>query len=791
MADLTGQTVGKYRITAYLGRGGMAEVYKAYQPGLDRYVALKVMRSHLADDQDFIHRFEREAAATARLRHPHIVQVYDFDVQGDRHYMVTELVEGPTLKAELAARRLAGRPFSLAETTRIFTALASAIDYAHTRGMIHRDLKPSNVMFTVEGQAVLTDFGIARMLGDSHITVTGAVIGTPAYMSPEQGQGACCDERSDIYSLGVILYEMVTGRVPFEGDTPFATIMKHVTEPLPPPTSIKPDLPRAVERVLVKALSKNPDARYQRAGEMAQTLRQAAGVTPDQTLAALPVMPIAPTRPSPETRPKPGLERAPAPSPTDIVAAPGTTEAISAAAQVATATARPAATGLSIAGLPVLPMALGAGVILLACLIALALLGRRALEQVGAQEMAVRATQTALAAIVLTQPTDTPTPAPIIVPTNTRTPPTPAPTQPSATSTPLPATHTPAPPAPPARGPGRASPTPTPLPTTPMPALVATPTPSPTSSPSPTPLPAAPTATSAPRGPALTGKLAFSLPQGTSYKVYVVEVGPNPPADLYASVGNARQPDLSHDGEWLLVNGTGGGLDAIARLTSAGYQASAITCPATTAESHRPVWSPDDRRMAFDGLLVDPGRPQIYIQRADEVDCELVDNRLQIGGGYVTDPNGLYPVWGPDDRIYFRSCATWDPVATSTCGLWSAQTDGGGVSQWTDNPNHLPTDVNRERLLFMSSQEGNWEVYAVGLRGGAPQNLTNNPNVDVWGTLSPDGRAIAFLSNRSGRWAIWLANADGSQPREWLPINPDWGEVDPERIAQERMSWSE
>jgi tricorn protease-like protein len=146
--------------------------------------------------------------------------------------------------------------------------------------------------------------------------------------------------------------------------------------------------------------------------------------------------------------------------------------------------------------------------------------------------------------------------------------------------------------------------------------------------------------------------------------------------------------------------------------------------------------------------------------------------------------------WGPDDRIYFRSCATWDPQGASNCGIWSAQKDGGGVHQLTDNPNHLPTDVNRERLLFMFNNGGNWDVYSASLKGGAPQNLTNHPDVDVWGTLSPDGRSTAFLSNRGGRWAIWLANGDGSNPREWLPINPDWGEVDPDRIGQERMSWS-
>lgn len=291
MAGLVGRTVGKYRIVARLGRGGMAEVYKAYQPGLDRYVGIKVLHTHLVDDTDFIRRFEREARAVGRLRHPHIVQTLDFDHEGDLFFMAMEFIDGPTLKYELKARRAENKPFTLKEIARIFTALCSAIDYAHSHGMVHRDLKPANIMINQEGQVVLADFGVAQIIGATQYTQTGALSGTPAYMSPEQGQGEPGDERSDIYSLGIMLYELVTDVVPYDADTPFAVIMKHISEPLPLPTELKPDVPESVERVILKAMSKNPEDRYQTAGEMARTLREAVDLSPDEE--SLPLVTVA------------------------------------------------------------------------------------------------------------------------------------------------------------------------------------------------------------------------------------------------------------------------------------------------------------------------------------------------------------------------------------------------------------------------------------------------------------------------------------------------------------------
>ncbi|MBN1249959.1 MAG: serine/threonine protein kinase [Anaerolineae bacterium] len=274
-ASLEGTTLGRYRVLEPLGRGGMARVYRAYHPHLDRYVALKLLRSDLVEDKEFLARFHREARAVAALRHPHIVQVFDFDTQDDAVYMVMEYLEGDTLKARLDHYRVHGERMPLGEVGRVMLDALDGLDYAHGEGMIHRDLKPANVLLTKRGQAVLGDFGIAHMVSGTQYTATGALMGTPEYMAPEQGLQGCCDARSDIYAMGVILYEMLTQRVPFEAETPLATLMKHVHEPLPLPRSVNPQIPVALERVVLKALAKDPDHRYATAAEMATALRAA------------------------------------------------------------------------------------------------------------------------------------------------------------------------------------------------------------------------------------------------------------------------------------------------------------------------------------------------------------------------------------------------------------------------------------------------------------------------------------------------------------------------------------
>ncbi|MCB9079313.1 MAG: SUMF1/EgtB/PvdO family nonheme iron enzyme, partial [Anaerolineaceae bacterium] len=272
--DWIGQTIGnRYKIESFIGQGGMSSVYKALDPNLSRTVAIKVIHPHLSNDPQFLRRFEHEAAAVARLRHPNIIQVYDFNHENNVYYMVMEYVPGQDLKEQLKSLSAKNQRLPLTETVRIMAAVCEAVAYAHDQSMIHRDLKPANIMINPQGQPILTDFGVAKMLDGLDHTVTGAIIGTAKYLSPEQAKGERPDERSDVYSLGVMLYEMVAGRPPFDADTTVAVLMKHVNEPVPDIRHIQSDIPEALVRIVEKALDKDKNKRYQSAIQLAVALK--------------------------------------------------------------------------------------------------------------------------------------------------------------------------------------------------------------------------------------------------------------------------------------------------------------------------------------------------------------------------------------------------------------------------------------------------------------------------------------------------------------------------------------
>jgi serine/threonine protein kinase len=295
---------GRYEIGELLGQGGMSSVYKANDPNLRRSVAIKLIHPHLSNNPEFVRRFEEEAASVARLRHPNIIQVYDFNTDSGVYYMVMEYLAGETLGARLKRLNATGRSLLLKDSLKYTADICKAAGYAHQRGMIHRDIKPANVMLDVHGNAILMDFGIARILGGQQHTATGAVLGTALYMAPEQIQGLHPDARADIYSIGVLLYESLSGHPPFEADSAMTLMMMHLNDPVPDLEQFRPGIPAQVKHIVNRALEKDRAQRFQSGEEMEAALQEAlimdAGrLAADQSFAAAPLPPKPPQRDKP------------------------------------------------------------------------------------------------------------------------------------------------------------------------------------------------------------------------------------------------------------------------------------------------------------------------------------------------------------------------------------------------------------------------------------------------------------------------------------------------------------
>ncbi|MCC6179287.1 MAG: serine/threonine protein kinase [Chloroflexi bacterium] len=288
----SGDRIGRYRIVEELGRGGMATVYKALQTGLDRYVALKVLPAQAAVDREFQERFQREAMMIASLRHPNILTIFDYGTDDGHTYLVSELVAGGTLSDRL------GRPLAVPEVVSVLEPIASALDYAHQRGIIHRDVKPSNILLAEDGRPVLADFGIARMMDSSSgLTMVGKVVGTPAYMAPEQARGAATDAAVDRYALGIVAYEMLTGRVPFVAETTHAVLFAQVSQPPPPPSARNPRVGAVTEAALLRMLAKSPSDRFPTAVAFVEALQRPSST--DDAGRATTALPAATGTPTP------------------------------------------------------------------------------------------------------------------------------------------------------------------------------------------------------------------------------------------------------------------------------------------------------------------------------------------------------------------------------------------------------------------------------------------------------------------------------------------------------------
>ena len=273
MDDMIGKQLGSYQIVDELGRGGMAVVYRAFQPSLNRHVAIKVLPPHLGFDQEFVERFQREALASAKLRHPNIVVIHDVGHQQGIYFIVMELLEGHTLKQIIEQEGA----LSVERANRIVEQLAAALDYAHQQGLVHRDVKPANIFIGKDDHVTLTDFGIAKAASEAQqLTRTGMLMGTPEYMSPEQAEGEGVDYRTDLYALGIVLYQLLVGQVPFRGTTPHAILHAVIYEAPAPLRQLRQDLSPAIEAVVLQAIDKRPERRYQSGAELAEALADAS-----------------------------------------------------------------------------------------------------------------------------------------------------------------------------------------------------------------------------------------------------------------------------------------------------------------------------------------------------------------------------------------------------------------------------------------------------------------------------------------------------------------------------------
>ena len=290
--ELTGKVLGQFEILEEIGRGGMASVYRAKQQSMGRIVAVKVLPRNLMHDPTFYERFEREVEVISRLEHPHILPIYDYGQTDGMPYIAMRYLGGGSLE-----ERLERGVLSPEELDKPVRQIAQALDHAHRQGIIHRDLKPGNIMLDEEGNAYLSDFGIARVLGSN---LTGSmIVGTPAYMSPEQANGLPVDGRTDIYSLGVMLFHLLTGQRPFQAETPMAVLLKHINEPMPSLADFRPGLPQTLNAVIAKSTAKDPGDRYSSAAEMAEAYSVAVrGHAPEAEKATAPQMKAAPVIPT-------------------------------------------------------------------------------------------------------------------------------------------------------------------------------------------------------------------------------------------------------------------------------------------------------------------------------------------------------------------------------------------------------------------------------------------------------------------------------------------------------------
>ena len=604
-----GMMLGSYKVIEPIGEGGMARIYKGYHAELKRYAAVKVIHWGLQEDPEITDRFRREAQAIASLRHPNIVQIFDFGKHESGYFMVMEFIDGNDLSVEIHRAKTNKQLLPEAKILQVVRDTAAALDYAHSRDVIHRDIKPSNIMINKEGQAILTDFGLVMLPAHRSQATIGSTFGTPHYVAPEQAiSSAGAVRASDVYSLGVILYELATNQLPFDDESPLSVALKHISNLPAPPTSLNPDLPPAVEEVILKSLAKQPVDRFASAGELAAALETAwSGSVPAVPGAAAGVWPVLP----------PGVP--PAANVANITL-PNVAAVDPAASSPADPHRQPGSQRKAFRWWP------------WAVTVTLAALLLPAFFFFWANLSADSATPTAGApAVVAVLSTETPAaaPSPTAAPTYT-------PNPPSATPSPEP-TATPAPP------------TQTPLP---APTSTLTPTPAPSATPSPTPTVTFTPLLSPTPGTLtveqLRGKILFKTDRSGAGEIYQMNADgsdqrplPRESWSIYTELQSALpySPDRT---QLIVIRGEGQFDLWWANLLT--NQELRVT--STSSPEYDAAWSPVDNRIAY--VSEETGNGDIYTLNLDgSAVIRLTDN---------IDDFDKHPTWAPDGtRIAFWS----------------------------------------------------------------------------------------------------------------------------------------
>ncbi len=723
-ADLIGKTVNGYEILSQVGQGGMATVYLARQRSMNRNAALKILPSVFINDEAYLQRFEREVRIVSQLEHRNIVPVYDFGEYESQPYIVMRYMPAGSVEELLAEGRI-----PLPRVASIVEQVASALDYAHQKGILHRDLKPSNILLDDGGGVFITDFGIARILGEGSGTITTqGVVGTPSYMSPEQARAEPLDGRSDVYSLGVMLFELATGRRPFESDTPYSIAIMHVTMPPPPPRQFEPDISPRLENVIMRALRKAREERFGSAGELAAALRESlegieSGAEDDATPEAGATSASQPAETVGATTSAPGLVLAPAPAPSAAATSDTSPAGAPIRAQIATGRRRRNIWIGAAAG-SALGCALLAGLVILGA----TLFGARSRDEglvasATALELVEVMTSTATVASVSKLATTTPLREAAIDPLQmTRI----------AWNAAADATFT-AEAILEAARPTATAPAVQPVGLRELPTLI-------------------------PQLASVEGELVYFAKRAIDdaeepvFEIVVLDLTTKETRRFSAGEGSSTYPRPSPDGRWIAFQSKRDGDFEIYVANRFGGQLQRLT--ENTVWDRLPAWSPDGEWIIYSSDTRGDQTLDLYQTRLSGGETQLVHSDQWRNSHARYSPDGKHIVFTAGPSV--RDASTWE------IRLTNRET---GASKWlTDNavrdssPAFSP---DGQRIIYVTNVGGARALASMDLAGGDRRILYTGPG-SVWSAnYSPDGGFIAVTATVQGEDQLFLMDAQG------------------------------